>query len=75
MYYISCKNLGISYISAMSKIDKDLKELDKKLDKFTKQANQKIEKYQYGDWKAVAELDDFEISLEQAAYLVDLQRK
>ena len=69
MYYISCKNLGISYISAMSKIDKDLKELEKKIDKYTEQANKKIDEYQYGDWKAVAELEDFEISFRAGSLL------
>ena len=53
----------------MSKIDKDLKELEKKIDKINEQASQKLEEIQYGDWKAVAELDDFEISFRAGSLL------
>jgi hypothetical protein len=42
MYYISCKNLGISYKFAMSKInkdfEKDLQELEKKVKDYSQQA-------------------------------------
>ena len=55
----------------MSKIDKDLKELEQKIDKHIKQAKipSKLEEIQYGDWKQVAELEDFTIQFKAGSLL------
>ena len=73
MYYISCKNLGISYKFAMSKInkdfEKDLQELENKVKDYSQKADQKLNEMQYGDWTSVAELEDFEISFRSGSLL------
>ena len=60
MYYLSCKIIGISYIFAMSKIDKDLD---------PSKLKSSLEEYKYGDWESVAELEDFIINFRAGSLL------
>ena len=57
----------------MSKINKDfnvdLQKLETRVKELAKQADNKIEEIQYGDWKQVAELEDFEISFRAGSLL------
>ena len=57
----------------MSKINKDfnvdLQKLETKVKELAKQADNQIEEIQYGDWKQVAELEDFEISFRAGSLL------